>query len=290
VKLSIIIPCYNAADTLGDQLEALALQEWDQPWEVVIADNGSQDASRSIVEHYRDRLPALQLVDASQRKGGAYARNQGVRAARGEWLAFVDADDMVAPGWIAAIGAALEQHAFVASRFEMGKLNRSADWAKEHPQSEGLQRIGYPPYLLHSGGCGLGIHRRCHEQVGGFDESLMRLMDTDYCFRVQLMCDVELTFVSAAVVHIRERGTLRSLWRQTRERAAANVLLAARYHPAGKPRQTLQRWYRLIRRLLRTLGRGFKVRSRPEYIAWIRVLAWNLGLAQGGLKYRVPPL
>ncbi|MBF2059991.1 glycosyltransferase family 2 protein, partial [Fischerella thermalis] len=43
MKVSVIIPCLNAAETIGVQLEALANQQWSQPWEVIIADNGSTD-------------------------------------------------------------------------------------------------------------------------------------------------------------------------------------------------------------------------------------------------------
>lgn len=49
-RLSVIIPCLNAADTIGKQLEALARQEWSEPWEVVILDNGSTDETLAVAE------------------------------------------------------------------------------------------------------------------------------------------------------------------------------------------------------------------------------------------------
>lgn len=291
MKLSVIIPCYNAADTLGEQLDALVAQEWDQPWEVIIADNGSKDASRQVAEGYLGRLPNLRIVDASARKGGAFARNEAARQARGESLAFVDADDVVAPGWVAAIGAALERHTFVASRFDIERLN-SDSWisrTRRNPQQDGLQRIGYPPHLPHSGGCGLAVKRELHERVGGFDETLLRLMDTDYCFRIQLQCGVELTFVPDATVYVRYRDTLSGMFRQTRERAAYNIYLAERYRPKELPRKPLRAWYSFGRRWLRHWWRLHKVRSREQFAEWLRVLGWHIGLIQGSLKLRVPP-
>src|SRR5689334_1914994 len=80
-KLSVVIPCLNAAATLGVQLEALIGQSWPGGWEVIVADNGSTDGSREIVESYRGRLPDLKLVDASDRRGQAHARNLGAAAA-----------------------------------------------------------------------------------------------------------------------------------------------------------------------------------------------------------------
>ncbi|HKV06504.1 MAG TPA: glycosyltransferase family A protein, partial [Thermoanaerobaculia bacterium] len=128
LKLSVVIPCLNAADTLGVQLEALAGQSWPGEWEVIVADNGSTDGSREVVERYRDRLPNLRLVDASDKRGQAHARNVGAAAATGEAFLFCDADDEVAPGWLAALGRVLEDREFVACRYDNEKLN--PEWVR----------------------------------------------------------------------------------------------------------------------------------------------------------------
>lgn len=293
VRLSIIIPCYNAATTLGEQLAALANQTWEQPWEVIVADNGSHDDSRRVAADFLMRMPHLRIVDAGARRGGAFARNEGARHARGTALAFVDADDVVAPGWVAAIGQALDRHPFVASRFDIERLNQHS-WlsrTRRNPQADGLQRVSYPPYLPHAGGSGLAIERKLHEQVGGFDETLPRLMDTDYCFRVQLQCQVTLTFVPEALVYVRYRDTLRGMLRQTRERAIANVALARRYsEQQGKRNTSLSPWLSYARRWLRQVGRLTKIRQREQFAEWLRMNAWLIGLLQGSLQYRCPPL
>jgi glycosyltransferase involved in cell wall biosynthesis len=290
--LSVIVPCYNAATTLGEQLEALAAQEWDGSWEVIVADNGSRDGSQQVAERYCGRLPGLRIINASARKGGAYARNQAARMAQGRSLVFVDADDVVAPGWLAAIGAALATRPFVASRFDFERLNRDS-WVGQiggGHQAHGLQRISYPPHLPHAGGCGIGVWRALHERVGGFDEGLPRLMDTDYCFRIQLQCAVELAFVPEATVYIRSRASLGGMFRQIRERAIYNTMLAERYRPKGQPRKILRAWYSFGRRWLRLWLRLGRVRSREQLAGWLQVLGWLVGLLQGSIKYRVPPL
>jgi glycosyltransferase involved in cell wall biosynthesis len=58
MKISVIIPCFNAAPVIAQQLEALTKQTV-TPYEVIVADNGSTDNSRAVVEQYRDRLPGL---------------------------------------------------------------------------------------------------------------------------------------------------------------------------------------------------------------------------------------
>ena len=127
MKLSVIIPCLNAAGTIGAQLDALAVQQWDQPWEVIVADNGSTDRSLAIVERYRYKLPNLRVVDASARRGQPCALNTGAMAAKGDALAFCDADDEVAPGWLPAMGKALSKYDFVACRVDFKKLNPDLD-------------------------------------------------------------------------------------------------------------------------------------------------------------------
>src|SRR3712207_4277359 len=84
LKLSVVIPCLNAASTIAVQLAALSRQSWPGEWEVIVADNGSTDRSRRIAESYGDRLPGLRVVDASDRRGQAHARNLGAAAATGD--------------------------------------------------------------------------------------------------------------------------------------------------------------------------------------------------------------
>jgi glycosyltransferase involved in cell wall biosynthesis len=64
MKLSVVIPCLNAAETIGGQLDALRGQNWSEPWEVIIADNGSTDATVNIIKANAHGLPGM-LAPAS---------------------------------------------------------------------------------------------------------------------------------------------------------------------------------------------------------------------------------
>jgi glycosyltransferase involved in cell wall biosynthesis len=172
MKLSVIIPCLNAAKTIGVQLDALCQQEWDEPWEVIVADNGSSDETLAVIKEKSGGLPSVQVVDASDRRGSAHARNVGALLASGKSLVFCDADDEVGPGWLAAIGSALSEHDFVASRLDIEKLNPPWIAARlRNPQAAGLQRVAYPPFLCHAGGSGLWINCALNRRVRGFDVS-----------------------------------------------------------------------------------------------------------------------
>jgi glycosyltransferase involved in cell wall biosynthesis len=288
MKLSVVIPCLNAAATLPEQLEALANQEsgqsWEGGWEVIVADNGSTDGSREVVERFRGRLPELRLVDASDRRGQAHARNVGAAAATGDAFLFVDADDVVAPGWLAAMGRVLARHGFVACRYDNEKLNPV--WVQKthlNPQKDGLTSYDYPPYLPHAGGGGLGVRREVHEAVGGFDEEMPALEDTDYCWRIQ-RAGTPLVFVPEAVVYIRHRHDLRGVFRQGVSYGQHNVLIYKKYRPLGMPRLGVlpgaARWAALLLRSPRLL-------TRDGRAPWLWQLGWRVGRIKGCFRYRV---
>jgi glycosyltransferase involved in cell wall biosynthesis len=287
MKLSVIIPCLNAAETIGGQLEALRRQKWRGSWEVIIADNGSRDTTLSVIKANAYGLPSLQVVDASDRRGAAYARNIGASFASGESLLFCDADDEVGPGWLAAMDAALSASDFVASRLDIAKLN--PPWiagSLKNPQGKGLQKVAYPPYLCHAGGSGLGIKHILHQRAGGFDESLPRLEDTDYCFRVQML-GTELKFVSEAVVHVRYSRNPVSLFRQARLWAKYNELMYRRYGGGARLSHPWAAYVQTWRDLIFCIPRAFHNETRS---AWMKTLGTQIGLLQGVIRFRVPPV
>lgn len=285
LKLSVVIPCLNAAATIGVQLDALAGQSWPGDWEVIVADNGSTDGSREIVRSYQGRLPGLKLVDASGRGGQAHARNAGAAAATGDALLFCDADDEVAPGWLAALGRALAEHEFVACRYDNEKLNPV--WVQRthlNPQKDGLTSYDYPPFLPHAGGGGLGVRRAVHEEVGGFDETLPALEDTDYCWRIQLAGHA-FHFAPEAVVNIRHRHDPRKIFRQGVSYGKHNVLIYQRYRSRGMPRlgwaPGVLRWGKLL------LKTPVMLLTREGRSRWLWQLGWRIGRIQGCFAYRV---
>lgn len=282
-SVSVVVPCYNAADTLGEQLAALAEQRWQGAWEVVVADNGSTDASREVAESFRDRLPSLRVVEASGRGGPGHARNRGAAEARGEILLFTDADDRVGEGWLAAMAWALEEHDFVAARYDAERLNPPAvARARNNPQADALIPYTYPPFLPHAGGSSLGVRRALHEAVGGFDEDLPALEDTDYCWRIQLQ-GTPLHLVPKATVHIRYRHEATGLFRQSFHFGIYNVALYKRYRQQGMPRLPLTAGLARWAKLLLTAHRLLLPSTRTQ---WLGQLGWRHGRLWGCLRFR----
>jgi glycosyltransferase involved in cell wall biosynthesis len=284
LKLSVIICCYNAGATLAETLEALVDQTWSEAWEVLVVNNRCTDNSMEIAAQFQARLPNLRLIDALERQGQPYTANVGVAAAQGEAIAFCDADDVVAPGWVAAMGEALATHDFVAARMETQKLN--VDWVQQsrgRPQSEGPQLYYYPTYLPHAGGGTLGCKRTLYLEMGGFDESLPLLHDTDFCWRVQ-RAGTALHFVPEAVIHIRFRASMRAIYRQAKGYGYYNVILYKRYRKLGMPPLSPKRGLKGWGQLLMTLPR---VRTKPQMARWVRDVGWRVGRLESSVQHHI---
>ena len=284
VKLSVIIACFNAGETLASQLEALAGQTWGERWEIVVADNGSTDNSRQIIESFRAKLPNLRVVDAGDKRGAAHARNVALHTANSDRFAFCDTDDQVGDGWVAHIGEALGKYDVVVSGFDDEKLNQQ--WLRElwHTSNTGPKPVlGFLPAAATYG---LGFTRRVFERVGAFDEALPRMSDIDYTWRIQL-AGYKLQFLPQAVVHYRHRTTLKGMFVQAYQDGQAQVLLYKKYRALGMPWkswwQGIREWVSIIRRLpeLRTrLGRGM----------WLVDAGFTLGRLRGSIMHGIVAL
>lgn len=284
IDVSIILCCLNEAKRIHNQLDALAGQKWQKPWEVVVSDNGSTDGTQAIVEGYRDRLPNLVLIDSSERAGPGYARNAAIAAASGDKLLFCDADDVVGPGWLTAMATGLEQHDFVACRADFAKLN--PPWllaARNGTQEKGLQSYDYPPFLPHAAGGTIGLKRYWHERIGGIDETMLRLQDTDYCWRLQL-AGAELHFVPDAVVYYRLRPDMKTTCRQARLWGEYNVLLYKKYRRHGMPRLSRVTG---VRNMLGLLRRSVQLLNRERRPEWLWDASWATGRLIGSIKHRI---
>ena len=288
MKLSIVIPCRNAAHTIGETLEALAIQAWPGDWEVIVADNGSTDDLVQVLERYQPRIPSLRHINASARRGPSYARNMGVKMATGEGILFCDADDIPAPGWAVAMAEGLRTHAFVACRLEFEKLNApSIRVARDHTQVRALQRFSFLPFS-HAGSGTLGIIRALHEMIGGFDETIPICEDIDYCMRVQRQ-GARLALMTGAILHCRLRSQATGIFAQAAHYAEYEVYLSKKYGAASfcewwRWRQYGRSWRFLLRRVPQLL----RTPEGKTMLAWR--LGRQIGLLKGSLRFGASPV
>lgn len=282
MDVTVVIPCFNVAKTIKGQLNALASQQWSGDWEVILADNGSTDNWQEVIPEFADKIPNLKVIDASKVKGPAHARNVGVSFSSSDLLLFCDADDEVAPGWLSAMTTALAKYDFVAGRLDPFRLNEP--WvlkSRECPQQKSLQSYADPQYLKHAAGCNLGIKRSVYDLVGGFDESMRVLDDTDFCWKVQL-AGIPFHFASDAVVYYRLRDNLKDIYSQARAYGEENVMLYKKYRALGMPKRPwiagIKAWARMLVLVVSIPSKGIG--------KWAWNFGWRIGRLQGSIRYR----
>ena len=226
--VSVVIPAYNAESTIAAQLDALAAQQADVPFEVLVCDNGSTDATRSVALSFAASIPRLRVVDASARRGPAAARNIGVSQAAAERVLFCDADDIVGDGWLERMASALLDDVEVAAGTLEGRSLNTANRYSVSWEVSGDIRLAFWPRFRATASSNLGVRKDVFDEAGGFDELLLTCEDLDFCWRVQL-AGHPLVFVTDAVVHSRQRDGLGAVFRQARSYAAGTRALRYKY-------------------------------------------------------------
>lgn len=226
--VSFVIPNYNHARYLG-QAVASALAQTYPNVEVIVVDDGSTDDSRLVAEAFGDRIRCIYQQNA----GLSAARNTGIRAAQGEYIALLDADDLVEPAYAERLLAALAQApqaagAYCGFRF-VDQDNRSLNRVEQRITAPGalynaLLNGNYwvPESLL--------ARRSCYQAVGEFDTTLRACEDWD----VWLRFSRHYAFVGLEDVLVRYRVVTGSMSSDPR-RMLDNRLAVLAKHAGGRP-------------------------------------------------------
>lgn len=285
--VSVVLTTLNGEQKIRTQLDSLVGQRPSVEWELIVADNGSSDATLEIVWEYEPKLPSLRIVDASDKAGYPHAANAGVGAADGDRILFVNDDDEAGEGWIDAMSRALEQSELAAGRLEYRKLNEP--WlvaVRGEAQSEGLPRWSLGTHLAFGFGCALGVRREVHDAIGGFDEQMVPAAeDADYCWRAQY-AGAEIRFVPDAVMHYRLRSDFAGIYRQGRNYGIGDVLLYKKHRRHGLPAVdgrlggAARAWAGIAKRSLTVSGN-----ERRGVFLWL--LGWRVGRFRGSVRQRV---
>lgn len=203
--VSVIIPCYNAGRWLGAALESAFGQTWPQ-LEVILVDDGSTDDSRQIAAPYESR--GLRVV-SQPNQGQSAACNRGLSLARGEFVKFFDADDLLSPDAVSIQVAALRARPGAVAYAEWARFHRDPQeavfsprpgwhdarpvewlvecWADAQPMMQCAQFL-VPMDLL--------------RRTGGWDERLSLINDFEFFSRV-ILASTEIVFTPGARLNYR---------------------------------------------------------------------------------------
>jgi glycosyltransferase involved in cell wall biosynthesis len=204
-QISAIITCYNSQATIARALESVLSQTLPEI-EIVVVDDASTDATSEIVQSFPDRR--IRLIRNERNRGIGGAKNVGVAASQGEFIAFLDSDDAWVRHKLATQLGALKRNVFAVP------LGFSAFWVhRMHGSKVVLRRPSRHQTWLKSIlvgetfslGSTLLATRKCFDVVGPFNEALRRLQDRDWTLRYLQHWD-EFLCLDEPLAHIHNSG------------------------------------------------------------------------------------
>jgi glycosyltransferase involved in cell wall biosynthesis len=267
-EITVVIPVYNRADRLP-QAVASVLEQSGPPLELIVVDDGSEDDVQESLKRFAGDT-RLQILRQSQ-SGVSRARNHGVRLGSGEWIAFLDSDDIWMPGKLSA---------------QMGAMRHSGDSINQTQEIwiRHGRRVNPPVHAVKKGGdiflpslrhcmitpSSVLMSRRLFEESGGFDETFPACEDYDLWLRIT--CKYKVGLVEKPLL--------------TRHGGHADQL-SAKYPAMDRFRvQALLKWLaanptdfrrdavlEVLGEKLRILGNGYRKRNNAEGIGFCRDLA-----------------
>ena len=109
MKFSIIVPVYNVEQYLAECLDSLLSQTYED-YEIICINDASTDKSYDILLEYSDNNKCIKVLNNDSNQGQSYSRNRGIKEAVGEYVLFVDSDDMLCPDALSILNETIEEN------------------------------------------------------------------------------------------------------------------------------------------------------------------------------------
>lgn len=235
-QVSVIVPIYNGERDVPDLINCLRSQTYPKDRvEYLLVNNNSSDRTSQLLntaatEATQAGIP-LRILDENQIQSSYAARNQGIRHATGEIIAFTDADCRPLSDWVEELVKPFIDPAVGIVVGNLTALPGNSLWEKYAERYEVMS----PKFLLEHPFCpygqtaNLGIRRSIFQQVGLFRPYLTTGGDADICWRIQQETAWKLTFTPDAMVQHRHRATLKEFQSQFRRYGQSNYYLHELY-------------------------------------------------------------
>ncbi|MBD2573165.1 glycosyltransferase family 2 protein [Arthrospira platensis] len=184
--MSVIIPVYNCDRFLGEAIDSVLIQTY-QDYEIIVIDDGSTDQTCQVLEPYRNKIQYFY----QENQGSAVARNLGIKEARGELIAFLDADDFwLLPEKLGEQVNCFEQQPSLGSVHTGWRIvDEAGDKIIDVEPWGDVPNLNLESWLMYKPvkTSGMMIRQDWLEKVGGFDGELRQSHDVDLVLRLALM-------------------------------------------------------------------------------------------------------
>jgi glycosyltransferase involved in cell wall biosynthesis len=202
--VSVIIPTFNKAQFIEEAVESVLGQTY-RNLEIIVVDDGSTDHTRDVLRKYKNGITYL----CQNNRGPSSARNYGVRTARADHLAFLDADDVWFPekleaqmelmlrhptvGWVGCGAYATDSEGTIEKQYIPARYQTRQEFVKDLQS----RKLSFNPSIVL-------VKRECMDRVGGFNDALHYGEDWDLWLRIAK--HYEVAFIRKALVKVRKYG------------------------------------------------------------------------------------
>jgi glycosyltransferase involved in cell wall biosynthesis len=263
---SIIIPTYNRLPILQKCLQAMEAQDFTQPYEVVIVDDGSTDGTVEFLQSHAAEFPHVKLYQQNH-EGAAIARNTGIDVAIGETIVFIDSDLVVTPVFLSSHAKALANN---DRAFTYGRVINTANF--DDPTSEPLKVTDLSNAFFATGNVAIAKHWLI--EAGKFDTSFRQYGWEDLELGVRLKnLDLKLIKCPDAVgYHWHPAFTIEQLPRLVDIEAQRGRMGVVFYqkHPTWNVRMMIQMtWLHVLLWGILSVGGLLNERSLRPLLKWL---------------------
>ncbi|TET43415.1 glycosyltransferase [Candidatus Aerophobetes bacterium] len=301
-KISIVIPTYNQKEILAKSLDYLILQDYPKDqYEIIVVDDGSSDGTEEMVRSKIGSKVGWRYLYQKQR-GPHFARNLGIKKARGEIIIFVDSDIFTAPNFITEHVKFHQKFGDVVVSGPVVRTDRLNHIFSDTGKRK-LKRLSFvfslPSFITSN----LSVRRKFLIRVGGFDEEFTGFgwHDWELGLRLKKLGLKAKRNINAMVYHYKEKtglSDLPSLCEKRRQRGR-NAVLYYKKHPSLKVKLGIRPQSLIFDKLIGWIDKDFGERlllftAEKDSQWWLKLLIkWKLlhayaqGLRDGIIKYKV---
>lgn len=286
--VSVILPTYQREKLLAEAIQSVLSQSY-KDWELWVIDDGSTDQTAELVRCFREKDGRIRYFHQSN-SGPASARNKGMELSQGEFIAFLDSDDLWLPVKLQ------KQMEIFHGKPEIGFVYCGGHFLNENGSIDEKTTKRLRPKRLYDAESilfdhvnfvtpGVMLRRNCLEKSGGFDESLQFFEDVDMWFRILLFHRAE--FLDEDLVIIRKHASnlarMRSsypaldLWRNScRMRRKIIALYEQNVRPLRFEEKEKALYSYQLDLIKECLATGFRAEGRREMVSYFETHPWFL--------------